>query len=70
MAEKQLVSTIKYVAASKPAFFLSEVLLTLINLWRCTSCSTSFTELPALDSWQKKIEGDFEIPDSQAQPYF
>ena len=71
MAEKQLVSTIKYVAASKPAFFLSEVLpyldkpLAVHELFYIIS-----PKLPALGLMAKKIEGDFEISRiPPAQPY-
>ena len=71
MAEKQLVSTIRYVAASKPAFFLSEVLpyldepLAVHELF----CIIS-PKLPALGLMAKKIEGDFEISRiPPAQPY-
>jgi hypothetical protein len=71
MAEKELVSTIKHVAALKPAFFLSEVLpyldkpLAVHELFSIIS-----PKLPALGLKAKKIEGDFEISRlPPAQPY-
>ncbi|MGZ4863308.1 MAG: small ribosomal subunit Rsm22 family protein [Halobacteriota archaeon] len=62
MAEKQLISTIKNVAASKSAFFLSEVLPYLdepVGIHELF-CIIS-PKLPALGLAAKKIEGDFEI---------
>jgi hypothetical protein len=62
MAEKQLISTIKYVAATKPAFFLSEIIpylnepLTVSQLFTLIS-----PELSALGLTAKKSKGDFEI---------
>jgi hypothetical protein len=71
MAEKQLISTIKYVAALKPTFFLSEVLpyldepIAVHELFYIIS-----PKLPALGLTAKKIEGDFEISRIHpAQPY-
>jgi hypothetical protein len=62
MAEKQLVSTIKYIAASKPVFFLSEILpylddpLPVLELYRILSPS-----LPSLGLTAEKIKGDIKI---------
>ncbi len=71
MAEKQLLSTIKYIAASKPAFLLSEVLpclddtLTVPELFSIIS-----PRLPALGFVARKVKGDFEITRIPiAQPY-
>jgi hypothetical protein len=71
MAEKQLVSTIKYVAASKQAFFLSEVIpyldkpLPVHELFSIIS-----PKLPDLGLRAKQIDGDFEIIRiPHAQPY-
>ncbi len=62
MAEKQIISTIKYMAAAKPVFFLSEVLpclddpLTMPDLLNILA-----PRLPALGLMAKKINGDVEI---------
>ena len=71
MAEKQLISTIKYVAATKPAFFLSEIIpyldepLPVHQLFSIIS-----PELSALGLMAKKGKGDFEIIRiPPAQPY-
>ena len=62
MAEKQLISTIKYVAASKPSFFLSEVLPYLDNPLPVHELFTIISpQLPALALTAKKIGSDFEI---------
>ena len=71
MAEKQLISTIKYVAATKPAFFLSEIIpyldepLPVPQLFSIIS-----PELSAMGLMAKKGKGDFEIIRiPPAQPY-
>jgi hypothetical protein len=71
MAEQQLISTIKYVAATKPAFFLSEIIpyldepLPVHQLFSIIS-----PELSALGLMAKKGKGDFEISRiPPAQPY-
>jgi hypothetical protein len=71
MAENQLVSTIKYVAATKPAFFLSEIIpyldepLPVNQLFSIISPKLSDLGLMA-----KKGKGDFEIVRiPPAQPY-
>ena len=71
MAEKQLISTIKYVAATKPAFFLSEIIpyldepLPVHQLFSIISPKLSDMGLMA-----KKGKGDFEIIRiPPAQPY-
>jgi SAM-dependent methyltransferase len=71
MAEKQLISTIKYIAASKPAFFLSEVLPCLDDpLTIAEVFSTLLPRLPALGLTAKKIKGDVEITRiPPVQPY-
>jgi SAM-dependent methyltransferase len=62
MAENQLISTVKYVAATKPSFFLSEIIpylddpLPLDKLFRIIS-----PELSSLGLMVKKSRGDFEI---------
>jgi len=56
MAEKHLFDN-KYVAASKPAFFLSEVFLTLKPLAVHELFYIISPKLPALDSWQKNRRG-------------
>ncbi len=71
MAEKQLISTIKYIAASKPAFFLSEVIPCLDDpLTVPEILSVLSPRLPALGLMAKKIKGDVEITRIlPAQPY-
>ena len=71
MAEKQLISTIKYVAATKPAFFLSEIIpyldepLPVHQLFSIIS-----PELSAMGLMAKKSKGDFEVVRiPPAQPY-
>jgi hypothetical protein len=71
MAEKKLISTIKYVAAIKPAFFLSEIIpyldepLPVHQLFSIIS-----PELSAMGLMAKKGNGDFEIMRiPPAQPY-
>ena len=71
MSENQLISTIKYVAATKPAFFLSEIIpyldepLPVHQVFRIIS-----PELSALGLMAKKGIGDFEIIRiPPAQPY-
>ena len=71
MAEKQLISTIKYVAATKPAFFLSEIIpyldepLPVHQLF-----SIILPELSAMGLMAKQGTGDFEIIRiPPAQPY-
>jgi hypothetical protein len=71
MAEQQLISTIKYIAAIKPAFFLSEIIpyldepMPVNQLFRIIS-----PELTALGLMAKKGKGDFEIIRiPPAQPY-
>jgi hypothetical protein len=71
MAEKQLISTIKYVAATKPAFFLSEIIpyldepLPVHQLFSIIS-----PELSDMGLMAKKGKGDFEIVRiPPAQPY-
>lgn len=71
MAEQQLISTIKYVAATKPAFFLSEIIpyldepLPVHQLFSIIS-----PELSAMGLMAKKGKGDFEISRiPPAQPY-
>jgi len=71
MAEQQLISTIKYIAAIKPAFFLSEIIpyldepMPVNQLFRIIS-----PELSALGLMAKKGKGDFEISRiPPAQPY-
>jgi 2-polyprenyl-3-methyl-5-hydroxy-6-metoxy-1,4-benzoquinol methylase len=71
MAENQLVSTLKYVASTKPVFFLSEIIpyldepLQVGQLFRILS-----PKLSSLGLMAKKSEGDFEIMRiSPAQPY-
>jgi hypothetical protein len=71
MAEKQLISTIKYVAATKPAFFLSEIIpyldepLPVHQLFSIIS-----PELSDMGLMAKKGKGDFEIIRiPPAQPY-
>jgi hypothetical protein len=62
MAEHQLISTIKYVAATKPAFFLSEIIpyldepLPVQQLFSIVS-----PELSTLGLMAKKGKGDYEI---------
>ena len=62
MAENQLISTIKYVAATKPAFFLSEIIpyldepLPVNQLFSIISPKLSYLGLMA-----KKSKEDFEI---------
>jgi hypothetical protein len=71
MSENQIISTIKYVAATKPAFFLSEIIpfldepLPVHQVFRIIS-----PELSALGLMAKKKDGDFEIIRIlPAQPY-
>ena len=71
MTEKQLISTIKYISATKPAFFLSEIIpyldepMPVHQLFRIIS-----PELSALGLMAKKTNGDFEIIRiPPAQPY-
>jgi hypothetical protein len=45
MAEKQHISTVNYVAASKPAFFLSEVLPDLAKVGGARAVLHHFTEI-------------------------
>jgi len=72
MAEKKLVLTIKQVAASRPAFLLSEVLPSLdtpIQLHELFSSISS--QLPAMGLVAKKTGDDFEISRiTPIQPYF
>jgi 2-polyprenyl-3-methyl-5-hydroxy-6-metoxy-1,4-benzoquinol methylase len=72
MAEKKLVSTIKQLAASRPAFLLSEVLPCLdsrLPLEELFSCISSL--LPSMGLVAKKTGDDFEITRiAHAQPYF
>jgi hypothetical protein len=62
MAENQLISTIKYVAATKPAFFLSEIIsylddpLPMDKLFGILS-----PELPGLGLMAKKVREDYKI---------
>jgi hypothetical protein len=62
MTEKQLIATIKYISAIKPAFFLSEIIpyldepMPVHQLFRIIS-----PELSALGLMAKKTNGDFEI---------
>jgi len=44
MAENQLISTIKYVAATKPAFFLSEIIPYLDKPLPVDQVQHNFTE--------------------------
>ena len=71
MGEKQLISTIKYISAIKPAFFLSEILPYLddtIPLHQVFSIISP--ELPALGLLAKKTGEDFKIVRIlPAQPY-
>jgi SAM-dependent methyltransferase len=71
MTEKQLISTLKYVAATKPAFFLSEIIpyldepLPVHQLFSIIS-----PELSDMGLMAKKSKGDFEIIRiPPAQPY-
>ena len=62
MAEKKLLLTIKQVAASRPAFLLSEVLPSLdtpLPLHELISSISS--QLPAMGLVAKKTGDDFEI---------
>ena len=62
MAEKQLISTIKYVAATKPAFFLSEIIPYLDEPLPVHQLFTIISpELSAMGLMAKKGKGDFEI---------
>jgi len=72
MAEKQLISIIKYVAASKPSFFLSEVLPYLDNPLPVYELFAIISpQLPALGLTAKKTGNDFEITRIHPeQPYF
>ncbi len=55
MEEKRLISTVKYTAASRPAFFLSEVLPCLDDTLTVPDSSGFFHPgFPLLVSWQKK----------------
>jgi SAM-dependent methyltransferase len=62
ITEKQLISTIKYVGSTKPAFFLSEIIpyldasLPLNQMFFIIS-----PKLPGLGLMAKEVEGDFEI---------
>ncbi len=71
MSENQLISTIKYVAATKPAFFLSEIIPYLeepVPVHQLFSIISP--ELSALGLMAKKSNGDFEIARiPPAQPY-
>ncbi|MCX6684949.1 MAG: methyltransferase domain-containing protein [Methanoregula sp.] len=62
MTEKQLISTIKYVSSTKPAFFLSEI---IPYLDEPLSLNTLFTiispKLPGLGLMAKEVKGDFKI---------
>jgi len=71
MAEQQLISTIKYVASTKPAFFLSEIMpyldepVPLSQLFSIISPKLSGLGLTA-----KKVQGDYQIVRiPPAQPY-
>src|SRR5512135_183749 len=71
MAEKQIISTIKYLAAAKPVFFLSEVLPCLDDPLNVPDLLQILApRLPALGLRAKKINGDVEITRiPPAQPY-
>ena len=71
MAENQLVSTIKYVAATKPAFFLSEIIPYLDDPLPVDQMFSIISpELSGMGLKAKKIKGDFEIARiPPAQPY-
>jgi len=62
MTEKKLISTIKYVAATKPAFFLSEIIpyldepLPVMHLFSIIS-----PKLPDLGLAARKVKEDYEI---------
>jgi SAM-dependent methyltransferase len=62
MTEKQLISTIKYVSGTKPAFFLSEI---IPYLDAPLSLNTLFTiispKLPGLGLMAKEVKGNFKI---------
>ena len=71
MAEHQLISTIKYVTATKPAFFLSEIIPYLDEPMPIQQLFSIISpELSALGLMAKKTNGDFEIMRiPPAQPY-
>src|SRR5512136_1217067 len=62
MAEKQLISTIKYIAASKPVFFLSEILPYLDDPLPVPEiyCILS-PRFPSLGLVAEEIKGDIRI---------
>jgi hypothetical protein len=71
MEEKQRVLALKQVAASRPAFFLSEVLLCLDNPLSVQELFSSISsQLPALGLTAKKTGDDFEMTRIALQSYF
>jgi hypothetical protein len=62
MTEKQLISTIKYVGGTKPAFFLSEIIPYLDESLPLNQLFTIISpKLPGLGLMAKEVEGDIEI---------
>jgi hypothetical protein len=62
MTEKQLISTIKYVSGTKPAFFLSEITPYLDESRALNQLFSIISpKLPGLGLMAKEVEGDFEI---------
>jgi len=62
MTEKQLISTIKYVSGTKPAFFLSEIIPYLDESRSLNQLFSIISpKLPGLGLMAKEVEGDFEI---------
>ena len=62
MTEKQLISTIKYVSGTKPAFLLSEIIPYLDEPVPLNKVFTIISpKLPGLGLVARKVQGDIEI---------
>jgi hypothetical protein len=62
MTEKRLISTIKYVSGTKPAFFLSEIIPYLDAVVPVSRLFAIISpKLPGLGLVAKEVDGDFEI---------